>query len=96
MILAIQDANIVIDLHKAGLLGVQGNVAEWCLDWYGTYAGGSTTDPRGPNEGSLHVYRGGSWATVEGGCRSAFRLDYSYDDGNSFMGFRPVLASGQP
>jgi len=76
-----------------GLSDMHGNVAEWCLDWYGSYRGGSLTDPTGARQGSFRVIRGGYWNSYARYCRSAQRIiiipTYRYD----YFGFRPVLAS---
>jgi formylglycine-generating enzyme required for sulfatase activity len=75
-----------------GLYDLHGNVAEWCLDWYGAYPGGSITDPRGAVAGSCRVVRGGSWVLAGKNCRAASRARYPPDRRSCTLGFRPVLA----
>src|SRR5205085_1896495 len=50
-----------------GLYDMEGNVWEWCQDWYGPYPGGSTTDPQGPASNAIgfKVIRGGAWEASE-------------------------------
>jgi len=83
-----------------GLNDMHGNVGEWCQDLYGAYLGGSVIDPQGPATGSLRVIRGGDWPfwlDIPRRCRSADRNDfYGPDFRLNFVGFRVVLAPGQP
>jgi formylglycine-generating enzyme required for sulfatase activity len=78
-----------------GLYDVHGNIYEWCGDWYGTYPGGTVTDPQGPASGSYHVMRGGCWYYGARYCRSANRGSSTPDIRHSSIGFRVLLAPGQ-
>jgi len=47
-----------------GVQDMVGNVGEWVGDWYGdSYGGLSGGNPTGPREGTVRVWRGGSWAS---------------------------------
>jgi formylglycine-generating enzyme required for sulfatase activity/nitrate/TMAO reductase-like tetraheme cytochrome c subunit len=67
-----------------GLKNMSGNVAEFCSDLYqpdayAKYPSGTVRDPKGPEEGTEHVVRGGSFLSTAGYLRSAAR-DFTRTD----------------
>ena len=75
-----------------GLHDMLGNVWEWVEDWKGDYPGGRVTDPVGPRSGSERVFRGGSWLSGAGACRSADRYGSSPGARGIALGFRLLRA----
>jgi formylglycine-generating enzyme required for sulfatase activity len=73
-----------------GLYDMNGNVCEWCWDWYGDYAGEAQTDPAGAVSGDTRVIRGGSWLSAAQLLRSACRADVDPVDRYYDIGFRVV------
>jgi formylglycine-generating enzyme required for sulfatase activity len=80
-----------------GLYDMCGNVWEWCQDWWvGNLPGGTVLDPEGPATGSARVMRSASYVSFPYECRSAYRW-YCYPNNHAGgIGFRVVLARGQP
>ncbi len=79
--------------NNFGLYDMQGNVWEWCQDWYGKgyYETSPTTDPQGPSAGVYRLLRGGSWSICPWNCRSASRYWNVPFTRNDSFGFRLLL-----
>ena len=73
-----------------GLHDMHGNVWEWCSDWFGEYPASEITDPKGAEEGTTRVVRGGCWINDPAICRSANRGDTVPISWNFHFGFRVV------
>jgi formylglycine-generating enzyme required for sulfatase activity len=71
-----------------GLYDMNGNVWEICHDWLGDYTSEHQINPTGPETGTDHVLRGGSWH--EPAIRSAYRYYCWPEIRATNVGFRVV------
>ncbi len=65
---------------------MQGNVSEWCQDYFGDYSSLSQTDPGGPTTGNERVIRGGNYEGEP--CRWTGRRSHQPDLPAQWTGFR--------
>ena len=81
-----------------GLVDVLGNTWEWVNDWYdGTYYSRSPEkDPTGPEKGTMHVLRGGSWINTANLLRVSDRGRSTADLRFNYFGMRCVLDGDAP
>ena len=78
-----------------GLYHMEGNVSEWCFDYYDPYDTAKNTDPSGPTSGSLRVNRGGGWNDFAKHVRMAYRSVTSPDTVEQNLGFR-IARNAEP
>ena len=72
-----------------GLHDVLGNVWEWVEDcWHGSYQGAPSDGSAWTGDCARRVLRGGSWLSLPGNLRSAYRYRYGTGDRYSVVGFR--------
>jgi formylglycine-generating enzyme required for sulfatase activity len=50
--------------NELGIYDLNGNVYEWCQDWFGenVYKSATSKDPKGATNGESRIMRGGSWS----------------------------------
>jgi len=70
------------------LYDLQGNLWEWCSDYYDAFTNQPATDPKGPRRGTHRVLRGGSFDYAAKYGRPAARFRYHPENTNINIGFR--------
>jgi len=72
---------------------MHGNMLEWCQDWYDPhyYRTSSVRDPRGPENGTCRVLRGGAWVDERGEMTCAYRKAAEPYGNRPIYGFRVCI-----
>jgi len=74
-----------------GIYDMNGNVREWCQDWYNMnyYKSSPRNNPQGHPSGDRRIFRGSGWRPTEKHVRSSFRdLKVPDDRRRNTIGFR--------
>ena len=83
--------------NKFNIHDLNGNVLEWCSDWYSdSYNPDETKNPHGPQDGQYKVIRGASWNRSGSYMRAAYRTFYSAEVRFEFVGFRCAKDAEMP
>lgn len=78
--------------NSLGIKGMNGNVAEWCQDWFGSYDTDKPINPTGPEHGFHRVIRGGSYEdTSDWPLRGTTRSHHDPDEASPNIGFRLAM-----
>jgi len=79
--------------NELGIYDMSGNVWEWCIDWFDSNCNSNSSFnvSQGAYSNSHSVLRGGSWRSIDEGCRVTCRYINPFNERRSCIGFRVAL-----
>lgn len=77
--------------NELGIYDMSGNVDEWVNDWYTAYTAEAQTNPKGKENGTLKVFRGGNYGNIGKNCRVNYRYMAEPAKKAGTRGFRLAL-----
>ncbi|MBQ7205403.1 MAG: SUMF1/EgtB/PvdO family nonheme iron enzyme [Muribaculaceae bacterium] len=77
--------------NELGLYDMNGNIEEWCNDWYSLYTEDPVVNPTGPETGMSRIHRGGRWSSGAKFCRITRRDGFSPGVTRNYLGLRLAL-----
>ena len=78
--------------NELGIYDMNGNVKEWCQDWYDSYTREDQENPVCTTYSfPERIVRGGGWESTARSCRVSTRLSLKPNERNGSVGFRLVM-----
>ena len=78
-----------------GIADLSGNVSEWVWDWSARYEADAITNPKGPDEGTYKILRGGGFRETADALRATDRVEADPRSRSEGIGFRCALSEAE-
>ena len=78
-----------------GVADLSGNVSEWVWDWSARYDSTAVMDPKGPDDGTYKILRGGGFRETSDALRATDRVEADPRSRSEGIGFRCALGGDE-